>query len=31
MFRIYPARMGKVFARAQQSISLGGNFKCGVK
>lgn len=31
MFRIYPARMGKVFARAQKSISHGGNFKCGIK
>lgn len=31
MFRIYPARMWKVFVRAQKSISLGGNCKCGVK
>lgn len=27
----YPAIMGKVFARAQKSISPGGNFKCVVK
>lgn len=31
VFKIYPAGMGKVFARAQKSISPGGNFKCGIK